>query len=160
MPDDTVVYVVSIVNSAATPVSRLTDHPDAYELLQHGKDAFDLPRRLHSALCQWSRAGGARMDVPAKYNVVLMYSAEVNQFVLRGRAGAIVNTAAPGGASLSAFISDTELLAAVAESELSVIKSLSPIFTAKNNRRPTPSLSRIQPPRWTIPQSSIPLCRL
>lgn len=144
-PGDAVAYVISIVNSGATPFTglTLTDNLGAYDL--NGTQRTPLTyragsiRRFVNGAEQTAPAVTAGppmtitgIDVPANGNVVLVYSAESNQFAPRGRAGTIVNTATLSGASLTTPISDTESLAAVAEPELSVIKSLNPTSVAEN----------------------------
>lgn len=145
---DTVTYGVSIINSGNTAYNNLTltDNLGAYASGTTAGTVTPLTYITGSAVLyvNGTRQGSAptvsgttpltfsNLDVPAGGNVLLLYSANANQFAPQGAAGSITNTASLSGAGIPTPITATAATNANATARLSVIKSLNPTTVVPN----------------------------
>ncbi len=144
---DTLTYVISLVNSGATPLTDLTvtDNLGAYTL--NGNTVVPLtyvPNSLNYYV------GGARqadpvvadtdpltvtgINVPAGGNTFLVYQATVNDFASPAVGGTVTNTATATGDGLATAVSGAATLGVQNESFLTVGKTLSPTTVSEGDR--------------------------
>ncbi len=144
---DTLTYVISIVNSGATPLTDLTvtDNLGAYTL--NGTTVTPLtyvPGSLNYYV------GGARqadpvvadtepltvtgINAPAGGNTFLVYQATVNDFASPAIGGVITNAATVTGDGLATPVSGTTTLGVENESFLTIGKTLSPSAVSEGDR--------------------------
>ena len=145
---DTVTYGVSIINSGNTAYNdlTLTDNLGAYAsgttagtvtpltfipgsvvLYVNGARQLTAPTPSSNAPLTIPN-----IDVPAGGNILLLYSANANQFAPLGATGSITNTVSLSGAGLPAAITATADTDANTAARLSVIKSLNPTTVVPN----------------------------
>ncbi len=137
---DTLTYVISIVNSASTPVSGLTvtDNLGAYTS-DNGTTVYPLDYvegtvRLYAdgllttapSVTAGSPIVFSGITVPANGNVILIYEAVVTAFAPLEEGGTITNEASVTGANISIPITATATAEAVNEPELTISKSVFP----------------------------------
>ena len=145
---DTVTYAVSVINSGSTAFNNLTltDNLGAYA---SGTSAGTVTPLSFNAGSVVLYVNGTRqttaptvssttpltitgINVPAGGNILLLYSANANQFAPQGTTGAINNTATLSGAGIATPITATANTGANADARLSVIKSLNPTTVVEN----------------------------
>ena len=145
---DTVTYAVSVINSgnaaytgltltdnlgayasgtSAGTVAPLTFIPGSVVLYSNGTRQTTAP--TVSSASPLTITG---LSVPAGGNILLLYSANANQFAPQGTTGSIANTAALSGGGLIAPITATANTEANAAARLSVVKSLNPTTVVEN----------------------------
>lgn len=145
---DTVTYAVSVINSGSTAFSNLTltDNLGAYASGTSAGTVTPLSFNTGSVVLY---VNGTRqttaptvssttpltitgINVPAGGNILLLYSANANQFAPQGTTGAINNTATLSGVGIATPITATANTGANADARLSVIKSLNPTTVVEN----------------------------
>ena len=144
-PGGDVTYVISAVNTGATPISgvTVTDNLGAYtfgETTLYPLTYKDGSVRLYiNGILQAAPTAEAGpplvisgITLPANSNMVLVYEANANSFAPLGEDGSIVNTATVGGNGISTPITVTETVTPVAEAMLDITKSISPVPVAEN----------------------------
>lgn len=145
---DTVTYAVSVINSGSTAFSNLTltDNLGAYAsgttagtvtpltfipgsivLYSNGTRQTTVP--TVSGTTPLTISG---INVPANGNILLLYSANANQFAPQGATGSILNTVTLSGTGIATPITATATTDANAAARLSVIKSLNPTTVVEN----------------------------
>ncbi len=144
-PGGDVTYVISAVNSGATPVSgvTVTDNLGAYTFgettlypltYKEGSVRLYINGVLQAA--PTVEVGPplvvSGITLPANSNMVLIYEASVTAFAPLGEADSIINTATVTGGGISAPITVTETVTPVAEAMLDITKSISPVPVAEN----------------------------
>ena len=140
-----VTYVISAVNSGATPLSGLSvsDNLGAYpfgETTLYPLAYKDGSVRLYiNGVLQAAPVVTAGpplvfsgITLPANSNMVLVYEANVTAFAPLGEGDSIVNTATVAGGGLSTPVTVTETVTPVAEPMLSITKSVSPVPVTEN----------------------------
>ncbi len=144
---DTLTYVISIVNSGATPLTDLTvtDNLGAYTL--NGNQVVPLTY-VDGSLNYY--VGGTRqgdpvvadtdpltitgINVPAGGNTFLVYQATANNFASPAIGGSITNTATVTGDGIATPVSGAVTLAVQNDSFLTVGKTLSPAAVSEGDR--------------------------
>ena len=142
---DTVTYVISAVNSGATPLGGITvsDNLGAYqfgETTLYPLSYVDGSVRLYiNGVLQAAPAVTAGpplvvngITIPAGGNMVLVYETEVNGFAPLGEGDSIVNTATVSGGGISTPLVVSETVTPVAEPVLDITKSISPVPVSEN----------------------------
>ncbi len=144
---DRVTYVVSAVNSGATPVTgvTVTDNLGAYTFdtgtvtpLTYVTDSATLyingvlsaTPTVTPGLNNSVVFGG--ITIPAGGNMVLVYEADVNNFAPLGTADTIVNAATVAGAGIATPITADATVTPTALPELTITKSIEPVPVAEN----------------------------
>ncbi|MCM1541229.1 MAG: hypothetical protein NC121_08205 [Blautia sp.] len=149
--DDTVTYVVSLVNSGNTPFTALTvtDDLGAYTLGGTGSvpglRVYPLTyvpgsiryyqngvQQAAPAVTSGTELTVENIGVPAGGNTILVYQARVNSFANPGTTGTITNTATVDGAELSAPLTATDTITSREAPYLTILKSVSPRQVAEN----------------------------
>ena len=144
--NDTVTYIISIVNAGATGYSGLSvsDNLGAYEF---GTETLTpltyldgTVRYYVNGILQTPPAAVAGpplvisgISVPAGGNVILVYEAEVNAFASPTLGAALTNEAVISGGGITP-ITVTETIEAVSEPLLTITKSVSPVPVTENGR--------------------------
>ena len=143
--DGTVTYVISLVNSGATPISNLTvvDNLGAYNqgtetrtplTYVDGSIRLFINGVLQAAptvtLTPALTVSG--MTLPGDSDLVLVYTAAVNDYAPLGVDGSILNTATVTGNGIPTPITVTETVATVQEPLLRITKSLEPVPISEN----------------------------
>ncbi len=146
-PGDVLTYVISLVNSGATPLTDLTvtDNLGAYTL--NGNTVTPLTyvtgslnyyvggaRQADPVVTSESPLTVTGINVPAGGNTFLVYQATVNDFASPALGGTINNTATATGDGLATPVSGTVTLPALNESFLTVGKTLSPSTVSEGDR--------------------------
>ena len=144
---DTVTYAVSVINSGSTAFSNLTltDNLGAYASGTTAGTVTPLTfipgsvvlyvngtRQATAPTASGSPLTITGINVPAGGNILLLYSANANQFAPQGSTGNIVNTVTLSGTGISTPITATATTDANATARLSVIKSLNPTTVVEN----------------------------
>ena len=145
---DTVTYGISIINSGSTAYNdlTLTDNLGAYAsgtaagtvtpltfipgsvvLYVNGTRQTTVPTVSSNAPLTISN-----IDVPAGGNILLLYSANANQFAPQGATGSIANLVSVSGAGIPTPITATANTDASTDARLSVVKSLNPTTVVAN----------------------------
>lgn len=145
---DTVTYGVSIINSGSTAYNdlTLTDNLGAYAsgtaagtvtpltfipgsvvLYVNGTRQTTAPTVSSNAPLTISN-----IDVPAGGNILLLYSANANQFAPQGATGSIANLVSVSGTGIPTPITATANMDASTDARLSVVKSLNPTTVVAN----------------------------
>ena len=137
---DSLTYVISIINSASTPITGIsvTDNLGAYTT-QAGATVYPLDYvdgtvRLYSdgvpatapAVTQGPPVVFSGITVPANGNVILIYEASVNAFAPISEGATITNEASVAGASISIPVTATATALADSEPALTISKSVYP----------------------------------
>lgn len=143
--DGTVTYVISIVNTGTTAITGLTvtDDLGAYVLGTNtltpltyvpGSVRLFINGVLQTA--PTTLAGPplvvSGINLPADSDLVLVYSAAVNDYAPLGTADSIVNTATITGNGIPTPVTVTETVTPVSEPQLRITKSLEPVPVAEN----------------------------
>ena len=137
---DNLTYVISIINSASTPVTGLTvtDNLGAYTATGgatvYPLDYVDGTVRLYSdgvlttspAVTTGPPISFTNITVPANGNVILIYEAAVNAFAPLEDGATITNEATVTGANISIPITATATAQTDNEPELTISKSVFP----------------------------------
>lgn len=143
--DGIVTYVISIVNSGATPITGLTvtDDLGAYTFGTNTLTPLtyvDGSAQLFiNGVLQAAPAAVAGpplvisgITLPADSDLVLVYSATVNAYAPLGITDTIVNTATITGNGIPTPVTVTETVTPVSEPQLRITKSLEPVPVAEN----------------------------
>ena len=144
-PGGDVTYVISAVNSGATPVGgvTVTDNLGAYTFgettlypLTYKEDSVRLYINGVLQAAPTVVAGPplvvSGITLPANSNMVLVYEANVTAFAPLGEGDNIVNTATVTGNGIATPITVTETVTPVSEVMLDITKSISPVPVAEN----------------------------
>ena len=142
---DDITYVISAVNSGATPVTGLTvtDDLGAYafgtETLYplsyvEGSVHLYINGLLQPAPTVSTENGlvFSNITLPAGANMLLIYEADANQFAPLGTEDSIINTATITGTGLPTPLTVSETVLPESEPELTITKSIEPIPVAEN----------------------------
>ncbi len=146
-PGDLVTYVVTLRNTAATTLTGITISDDlggytfgtgtVYPLTYEADSirAF-VNGTLQAAptVTAGPPLGITGISVPAGGNAVIVYQARVNGFANPNADGTIDNTVTVTGGGLAAPLTATATVAADAEPELTISKSISPAQVTDNDR--------------------------
>ncbi len=144
-PGDTVTYVISAVNSGATPLNGITvsDNLGAYQFGQttlyplsyvNGSVRLYINGVLQAAptVEDGSPLVVSGITIPTGGNMVLIYETEVSGFAPLGEDDSIVNTATVTGNGISTPLVVTETVTPVSEPLLTITKSINPVPVAEN----------------------------
>ena len=141
----TVTYVISIVNSGSTPITNLavSDDLGAYE--QGGETRVPLSYVAGSvqlfvngilqappAVTTTPTLTFSGITLPADSDLVLVYSADVNDFAPLGVGGSIVNTATITGNGIPTPVTVSETITPEEAPQLRITKSLEPVPVSEN----------------------------
>ena len=145
VPDGDITYVISAVNTGATPLSGLSvsDNLGAYtfgETTLYPLSYKDGSVRLYiNGVLQAAPTVTAGpplvfsdITLPANSNMVLVYEANATSFAPLGEGDSIVNTATVSGGGLSTPLTVSETVTPVAEPMLDITKSISPVPVTEN----------------------------
>ena len=145
-PGGDVTYVISAVNSGATPVGgvTVTDNLGAYTFgettlypLTYKEGSVHLYINGVLQTAPTVEAGPplvvSGITLPANSNMVLVYEANVTAFAPLSEEDSIVNTATVTGNGISTPITVTETVTPVAEAMLDITKSISPVPVSENS---------------------------
>ena len=137
--NDEVTYVISIVNSSATPLTgiEVTDDLGGYtfgEITVYPLSYIDGTVRLfiNGELVEAPEVTAgppvvfSGITIPAQGNAVIVYEANVTEFAPLGVDGSITNTATTGTAQASETITTQQ------EPELAITKAIEPVPVAQN----------------------------
>lgn len=143
--DGTVTYAVSIVNSGNAAITSLTVNDDLGAYSQGGQTRTPLtyvggsaqlfingvlqPTPTVTADPALTVSG---ITLPANSDMVLVYTASVNEFAPLGADGSIVNTATVTGNGIPTPIIATETVTPVQDPQLRITKSLEPVPVSEN----------------------------
>lgn len=143
--DDTLTYVISIVNSGAVPFTGITvtDNLGAYEFeittlypLTYVADSVRLYTNGVSGASPAVTAGPplqfTGIDVPAGGNVIIIYEASVNNNAPLEVGSAITNEAVISGGGISSPITVSATAVAVSEPDLTISKAVCPETVVEN----------------------------
>lgn len=142
--DDTVTYIISIVNSGPTQITNLTVEDDlgAYSfgggtliplVYTDGTIRYYVNGVLQPAPVV-SSVGGLTVEgisVPANGNATLVYEVSTNEFAPLSLGSTITNTATASGGGVGP-VSDNETITVSSEPELTITKSISPVPVTDN----------------------------
>lgn len=144
---DRVTYVVSIINSAATPLTGLTLTDDLGQIPFPSAPNFIYPLDLIEGSILYYINGTLQPDpavtagppltvsgitIPASSNATLIYEAAVTPFAPLAEGSVIENTVTVNNASGTALATATETVQVTTEPLLSVTKALSPTSVTEN----------------------------
>lgn len=147
-PDDSITYVVGIVNSGTTPYTGLvvTDDLGGYPFGQ-GQTLYPLTYTQGSLLylldsvpqpAPTVTAGPplqvTGINLPAGSSATLIYQARVNQYAPLAAGSAIDNTVTVSGGSLSNPVNAQESVTVNNAADLTITKGISPVPVAENGR--------------------------
>ncbi len=137
--DDTVTYIVSIVNTGAEDYTNLTVTDDLGAYDQGGNTLYPLTYvdgsvsyYVNGVLQPTPAVTDAQpltvtgISVPAGGNALVIYAAEVNEFAPLAAGSTVVNTVSITGGGLTQPVMATETITAAEGAQLSITKSLSP----------------------------------
>ncbi len=145
-PDGEVTYVVSIINSGATPFTNLTvtDNLGAYEF----GGAAVTPLDYLAGSIAYYQSGVPQtapqitdtdpltitgITVPAGGNTMLIYEVQANEFAPPTALSTITNTATVTGGGLSTPVEASETVTVASEPSLTITKSLTPSTVTENS---------------------------
>ena len=141
----TVTYVISTVNSGSTPITNLavSDDLGAYE--QGGETRVPLSYVAGSvqlfvngilqappAVTTTPALTFSGITLPADSDLVLVYSADVNDFAPLGVGGSVVNTATITGNGIPTPVTVSETITPEEAPQLRITKSLEPVPVSEN----------------------------
>lgn len=142
---DKVTYIISLVNSSASPLSGITlsDDLGAYTLgvtsvtpltYVNGTAALYINGVLQAAptVNPGPPLVFSGITIPANSNAVLVYEAEVNIYAPLDTNGEIVNTVTVSGGGVISATTATETITAASGPDLNITKSISPIPVSDN----------------------------
>lgn len=143
--DGTVTYAVSIVNSGSTAITNLTVNDDLGAYAQGGETRTPLTyvdgsvRLFINGVLQPAPAvttvpalAVSGITLPADSDLVLIYTAAVNEFAPLDAAGSIVNTAVVTGSGIPSPITATETVTPANGPQLRITKSIEPVPVSEN----------------------------
>jgi len=145
--DDVVTYAISIINSGTAAFNNLTvtDNLGAYT----AGTTTRVPLTYVSGTASYYANGVLQaapvvtdanpltitgINVPAGGNVIILYSARVNEFAPLASGSTITNTAVISGTGLSANLIVTDTITIADAAQLSITKSLSPETVTENGQ--------------------------
>ena len=143
--DGTVSYVISVVNTGATPITGLTVTDDLGAYTQGG--ATRTPLTYVDGSVQLFINGVLQpaptvttspaltvsgITLPANSNLLLVYTAAVNEFAPLGVGDSIVNTATVTGNGIPTPVTVSETVSPVEAPQLRITKSVEPVPVAEN----------------------------
>lgn len=143
--NDTITYVVSVVNGGTQPVANLTvtDNLGAYEV--NGALVYPLAyvpdsvRYYVNGVLQIAPTATPEpplvitgLTVPANGNIMLVYEAELTAYAPLGAESSITNTADVTDGNLE--VSDSETVTAAARAALTISKALCPAVVTENGQ--------------------------
>ena len=144
-PGDTVTYVISAVNTGATPLSGITVSDDLGAYTFGETTLYPLSyvvgsvRLYINGVLQAAPTAVAGppvvfsgITIPAGGNMVLVYEAEVTAYAPLGTTDSIINTATVSGGGIATPLVVTETVTPTEEPLLSITKSISPVPVAEN----------------------------
>ena len=144
-PGDTVTYVISAVNTGATPLNGITvsDNLGAYSF--DGTTLYPLSyvdgsvRLYINGVLQAAPTVVAGppvvfsgITIPAGGNMVLIYETEITAYAPLGTTDSIINTATVSGGGIASPLVVTETVTPTEEPLLTITKSISPVPVAEN----------------------------
>ncbi len=144
---DRVTYVISAVNSGATPITGITinDNLGTYTFdtgtltpttYVDGSVQLYINGVLAATPTVTNEADGSvtfgGITLPAGGNLVLVYEVDTNQYAPLGTTDSIVNTATVSGNGIATPITVTETVTPSALPELTITKSIEPVPVAEN----------------------------
>ena len=145
--NDTVTYVISIVNTGAAPFNGLTISDDLGAYTVAGVTRTPLTYVAGSlayyanGVLQSSATAVAGpplvitgINVPAGGNAVVIYQARVNEFAPLASGSTITNNATVSGAGLSTPIDVSDTITIADATQLSITKGLTPATVAENGQ--------------------------
>lgn len=143
--DDTVTYVINLINSGNTDFTGLTvtDNLGAYEFntgtvvpltYLDGTIRFFINGELQTAptVTSPSPLTVTGINVPANGNASIVYSATTNEFAPLNAEGQIINTATVAGNGLTSPVTATETIGFGTEPVLSITKAVNPLSVPEN----------------------------
>ncbi len=146
-PGDVLTYVISLVNSGATPLTDLTvtDNLGSYTLngntvvpLTYVADSLNYyvggARQADPTVTDENPLTVTGISVPAGGNTFLVYQATANDFASPAVGGTVTNTATATGDALATAVSGANTLMVLNESFLTVGKTLSPSIVSEGDR--------------------------
>ena len=141
----TVTYVVSIVNSGNTAISNLTVTDNLGAYTQGGETRTPLSyvdgsvQLFINGILQAAPTVTANpalvvngITLPGNSDMVLIYSADVNDFAPLGTEDSIVNTATVTGNGIPTPVTVTETVTPIEAPQLRITKSLEPVPVSEN----------------------------
>lgn len=144
--DDTVTYVIQLINSGTTPLTglTLTDNAGAYTFnetalvpltyvdgsVKYFTDGVLQPAPVVTPGTDIVISG---ISVPANGTATVVYETSVNQFAPLGTDATVVNEVTVSGGGITS-VTATETITAEDGAELSITKSVSPVPVAENGR--------------------------
>lgn len=141
---DTLTYVVSIVNNSDTAINgvTLTDNLGAYTFntstvqpLTYAENTLQyyINGVLQTTPAVTTTTGLAvtGLHIPANGNVMLIYSADVNEYAPLDTDAEIINTVSVTGTAITEATA-SETIPVTSEAELSILKSVTPIPVSEN----------------------------
>ncbi len=145
--DDVITYAISIINSGTTAFNNLTvtDNLGAYTI---GTTTL-VPLTYVSGTANYYANGVLQtaptvtdanpltitgINVPAGGNVIILYSARVNEYAPLASGSTITNTAVISGSCLSNNLTVSETITVADAAQLSITKSLSPETVTENGQ--------------------------
>lgn len=144
---DTVAYVISIVNAGTTALTGLTVTDNLGAYIQGGSTRYPLDylpgsvRLYINGVLQPAPAATAEpplvisgINIPAGSNVILVYEARVNQFAPLSQGSTIDNTATVTGGGLSTPVEASATITAASQPQLTISKSICPTTVTENGR--------------------------
>ncbi len=142
--NDSVAYVVSIVNSGTVPFTGVTVTDNLGEYAFGGGTRVpltyvaDTVRYYNNGVLQTTPSVTegppltiSNLTIPAGGNATIIYEAETNQYAPLGTDGSIVNQVTVSGAGIST-ITATDTVTALQEPMLTITKSVSPVPVTEN----------------------------
>lgn len=142
---DTVTYAISAVNTGSTALSGIavSDNLGAYQFgettlypLSYVEGSVRLYINGVLQATPTVTSGPplvvSGITIPAGGNMVLVYETTVNEFAPLGEGDSLVNIATVSGGGISAPLVVTETVTPVAEAQLSITKSISPVPVVEN----------------------------
>ena len=142
---DTVTYAISAVNTGSTALSGIavSDNLGAYQFgettlypLSYVEGSVRLYINGVLQAAPTTEAGPplvvSGITIPAGGNMVLVYETTVNEFAPLGESDSLVNIATVSGGGISTPLVVTETVTPVAEAQLSITKSISPVPVVEN----------------------------
>lgn len=143
--NDDITYVISAVNSGATPLTgvSVSDDLGAYAFgeqtlypLTYVENSVHLyingVLQASPAVTQGPPVVFSGITIPANGNMILIYEAEVNQFAPLGDLGSIVNTATVTATGIPAPVLASETVRPENEPNLTISKAIEPATVTEN----------------------------
>ena len=145
--NDTVTYLINIVNSGTTPISSVTVSDDlgAYEFdtqtltpltYEEGSVRYFVNGVLQAAptVIAGPPLVITGLSIPAGGNALVVYQARPNEFAPADTDSTITNTATITGATISTPITVSSTISAENEAELTISKAISPSTVVENGQ--------------------------